>query len=142
MIRMNAVFVWTLCLLVWAAPGMAGQDAPNLVGVWTTSSEGGVMIKGEAVGKSTHWEKKQTTLKGELAITEQNGRVVWGEFTSPKHKEPCIGVVNFDGRHIHFADEDGYYDAVIVDPDTMEMVYRHVTPQDTVAAVGIWKRKK
>lgn len=131
-----------LCLLCLAATGLAAGDVPNLTGVWTTASEGGVMVRGETVGQATHWEKKQTTLHGELTIKEQNGRVLFGEFTSPRHKEAFIAVIGHDGKHVYFADTDGYYDATLVDPDTIEMVYRHVTAADTVAAVGIWTRKK
>ncbi len=131
-----------LCLLLMATTGLAAGDVPNLAGVWTTTSEGGVIVRGETVGPATHWEKKQTTLKGEVTIKEQNGRVLFGEFTSPRHAEAFIAVIGHDGKHIYFADTDGYYDATLVDPDTIEMIYRHVTATDTVAAVGVWKRKK
>lgn len=140
--RVSVACAVALSLVLWAASGLAGQDAPSLVGTWATESQGGVLVRGGAVGKTTHWEMKQTTLKGELAVTEQNGRVLTGTFTSPRHKEPFIAVVGYDGKHIYFADEDGYYDATLIDADTIEMVYRHVTAADTVAAVGVWKRKK
>ena len=131
-----------LFLLFLAATGLAAGDVPDLKGVWTTVSEGGVLVRGETVGQATHWEKKQTTLHGELTVKEQNGRVLFGEFASPRHTEPFIAVIGHDGRHVYFADTDGYYDATLVDPDTIEMIYRHVTATDTVAAMGIWKRKK
>jgi len=131
-----------LCLLFLAATGLTAENMPNLAGVWTTTSEGGVMVKGETVGKTTHWEKKQTTLHGELTIKEQNGPVLFGEFTSPRNTEAFIAVIGHDGKHIYFADTDGYFDATLIDPDTIEMIYRHVTATDTVAAVGVWKRKK
>jgi hypothetical protein len=131
-----------LCLMMLATTGFAAGEIPNLVGVWSTSSEGGVLVHGQGVGKTTHWEMKQTSLSGELTVKEQNGRVLSGEFASPRGTEPFIAVIGHDGRRVYFADMDGYLDAVIVDPDTIEMIYRHVTATDTVAAVGVWKRKK
>ncbi len=53
-----------------------------------------------------------------------------------------VQLVGAGHTRVFFADMDGYYDATLVDPDTIEMFYRHVTDKDTVAAVGPWKRKK
>jgi len=134
--------LFLLSLLLVASACFAAQDIPALKGVWSTRTEGGVLVWGEKSGKYTHWDKKQTVLEGELEIKEQNGRVLNGEFRSKKGAEPFIGVIGMDNVNVYFGDTDGIFDARIVDPDTMEIVYRHVTAKDTVVAVGVWKRKK
>lgn len=131
-----------LSLLLLASSCFAAQDIPALKGAWSTRTEGGVLVWGEKTGKYTHWENKQTVLEGELVIKEQNGRVLSGEFRSKNAAEPFIGVIGVDNATVYFGDTDGLFDARIVDQDTMEIVYRHVTGKDTVVAVGVWKRKK
>ncbi len=121
---------------------LAGQEIPNLVGAWEVKSEGGVMVRGDQPGKTTHWEAKQTSLKAEVQITKQNGRVLYGTFKSSRATEDFIGVIGHDNKTFSFADTDGFADGKIINNDRIELIYRHVKPTDTVAAVGFWTRKK
>lgn len=129
-------------VLALAAVSLAAQPLPDLKGVWATKTEGGILLWESAPGKTTHWEGKQSVLTGELEIKAQNGRVLTGEFRSAKASEPFIGVIGLDGVSLHFADQDGTFDGTLKDKDTIEVLYRHVTPKDTVVAVGVWTRKK
>ncbi|MCC6136880.1 MAG: hypothetical protein LM550_13265 [Candidatus Contendobacter sp.] len=134
--------VFTLLALFSTSTVFAGPDHPSLKGVWTVKSEGGIILWGEKPGKTTHWEEKQTSLTAELDIVAQNGRVLSGVFKSDKATERFIGVIGHDNVSLHFADADGAFDGKIIDSDTIEVLYRHVTPKDTVVAVGLWRRKK
>ena len=135
--------VFTLLTLLSTSPLLAaGPDIPSLKGVWTVNTEGSIMIWDEKPGKNTHWEDKQTTLTAEIDITAQNGRVLSAVFKSDKATERLIGVIGHDNVSLYLADTDGIVDGKIIDSDTIEVVYRHVTPKDTVVTVGFFKRKK
>ena len=129
-----AVLSASLCL--------AGSEIPNLVGAWEVKSEGGVIIRGDKTGKSTHWEAKQTSLKADMEITKQDGRVLFGIFRSSRATEQFIAVIGHDNKTLYYVDEDGFADGRIINKDKIEFVYRHVTPTETVAAVGVYTRKK
>lgn len=131
-----------LLIISFASFCLAGPQIPNLVGAWEVKSEGGVLVKGDKTGSATHWEPKQTTLKAEVNIARQNGRVLHGTFKSSRATEKFIGVIGHDNKTFYLADQDGYADGKIVSNDRIDIIYRHVTPADTVAAVGVWTRKK
>ena len=137
------ILAGTALLLIFAASQcLAEAKIPNLVGTWEVKSEGGVIVRGDKTGKTTHWEEKQTKLKAEITITKQEGRVVFGTFKSKKATENFIGVIGHDNKTFHLADEDGFADGKIINNDRIEVIYRHVTPTDTVIAAGVWTRKK
>jgi hypothetical protein len=127
--------------LAGASAGLVDAKVPNLVGTWTVKAEGGVLVRGDKTGKTAHWEKGQVTLEAEAVITEQKGRVIYGTFASKKNKENFIAVIRDDG-HFFFADEDGFLEGKLIDKDTIETVYRHVTATETVISLGVWTRKK
>jgi hypothetical protein len=121
---------------------LADQEIPNLVGHWTVKVEGATLIRDKNVGKSAHFgDENQTTLEAEADITSQKGRVFYGMFKSSRATEQFIGVIGHDNKSMYYADEDGFDDGKIISNDTMEIVYRHVTPQQTTVAVGKWTRK-
>lgn len=128
-------------LLAGVTAVSAAPKVPSLVGKWSVKAEGGVLLRGEATAKTTHWEKQQTNLEAEVVITEQKGRVVYGVFTSKKSTEYFIAVIG-DNNMLYFADSDGFLDGKIINDDTIEVIYRHVTPTDTAVSVGTWTRKK
>jgi hypothetical protein len=137
-----APIICALILLVGSSICMADANIPNLVGTWTVKAEGGVVVKGAEQGPGTHHKGLFSTLTAEAVITEQQGRVMHGTFKSPRASEKFIAVIGHDNKTFHYADQDGFIDGRIIDKDTIEIVYRHVTAADTVAAVGVWTRKK
>jgi len=122
---------------------LASQEIPNLVGHWKVKVEGATLIRDKNIGKSAHFgDENQTTLEAEADITRQKGRVIYGTFKSSRATEQFVGVIGHDNKSMYYADEDGYDDCKIINNDTMEIVYRHVTPQQTTVAIGKWTRMK
>ncbi|EHJ48545.1 hypothetical protein DFW101_2541 [Solidesulfovibrio carbinoliphilus subsp. oakridgensis] len=139
----TAIALLALFVLVSATSVAVAQDGiPSLLGKWDTESRGGLLLHGKKQGNITHWEPKQKVLKGRIDVTGQDGRFVSGTYTSARGAEKFIGMVSADGKSLYAADLDGIWDARIVDNDTLEIVYRHVKPTDTVVAIGIAKRQK
>lgn len=120
----------------------ADSDIPNLVGTWTTQAEGGVLLKGAAHGAKTHHSGDFSTLKGEVVVTKQQGRVLHGTFKSSRATEKFVAVIAMDNKSFYLADEDGFMEGQISNKDQINIIYRHSSPTDTVVAVGTWTRKK
>jgi hypothetical protein len=121
---------------------LAASNIPNLVGTWSVKGEGGMLLKADNPGEKTHRTPEQTTITAEAKVLEQKGRVIKGEFISPRATEKFIAVIALDNKSLYYADEDGTMDMKIIDKDTIQIVYRHVTASESVVAVGTWKRKK
>jgi hypothetical protein len=115
---------------------------PNLIGTWSTRSEGTMVVRGKDPGARLHYPEGSSTLVGEATFTKQSGRLVEGTFKTPKATEPFVGAFGLDGRTIYAVDTDGLFDLRVVDADTLEVVYRHATPTTSVVSVGTWTRKR
>ena len=131
---LSGLLVVSLC---WAGP-----EIPNLVGDWSVKAEGGVMLKGAGPGAKTHYKENVGSLDAEVSIISQQGRLLRGTFKSPRATENFIAAIGFDNKTFLYVDEDGFIDGKIINNDTIEIIYRHSTPVDTVLGVGVWTRKK
>ena len=131
-----------LAFLLGTGICFAESGIPNLVGTWTVQAEGGVLLKGVAHGAKTHHRGEFSTLKAEAVVTKQQGRVLHGIFKSQRATERFIAVIAEDNKSFYYADEDGFMEGNMVNQDTMNVIYRHVTANDTVIGVGTWTRKK
>ncbi len=120
----------------------AESGIPNLVGAWIVQVEGGVFTKGGTIGPKTHFKSEFSSVTGEAVVTKQKGRVLHGTFTATNTTEAFIAVIGMDNKGFFYADEDGFDDGIIVNKDKINIVYRQITPTDTVAGVGTWTRKK
>lgn len=120
----------------------AQSNIPNLMGTWTVKSQAALMMKDKSPGKWTHHEKQVNDLNAEAVFTKQEGRLLWGKFKSPRLSEEFIAVIGFDNKTLYFVDQDGFIDASLVDKDTIQSVYRHSGPADSVVSLGTWHRKK
>ena len=120
----------------------ADSDIPNLVGTWTVQAEGGVILKGATHGAKTHHRGEFSTLKAELIVTKQQGRVLRGIFKSPRASEKFVAVIAMDNKSVYLADEDGFMEGQISSKDKVNIIYRHSGSADTVVAVGTLTRKK
>lgn len=138
----TATSITLLVFLLGVGVCLADSGIPNLVGTWTVKGEGGVLSKGDSPGAKTHHSGKFSTLTAEAVVTKQQGRVLHGIFKSPKATENFVAVIGSDNKSFYYADEDGFIEGKIVSKDKMDLVYRHVTPADTVVAVGTWTRNK
>ncbi len=117
-------------------------DIPYLVGNWVVETEGGVLASPSGPRENIHHSGEFSKLKGELVVTKQEGRIVHGVFTSPRAQENFIGAITMDNQRFFYADEDGMMEGDFVDNDKLNVVYRHVTPTDTVIGVGSMNRKQ
>jgi len=139
----KAIFLTSLLItLLGVSVCLADSNIPDLVGTWTTKSEAGLIIRGNQTGQTTHHTNAFSTLNAEAVITKQQGRIMHGTFKSGKATENFIAAIGPDNKTIYYADEDGLLEGKIIDKDTIESVYRHVTPADAVVAIGVWTRKK
>ncbi|MGO8881697.1 MAG: hypothetical protein ACLPVO_01925 [Desulfomonilaceae bacterium] len=132
-----------LMLLLGVSVCLADSDIPNLVGTWTTKSEAGLLIKkGNEPGPKTHHTQPFSSLNAEAVITKQQGRIMHGTFKSHRATENFVGAIGLDNKTLYCSYEQGFLEGKIIDKDTIQIVYRHVTPTDSVVAVGVWTRKK
>jgi hypothetical protein len=65
-----------------------------------------------------------------------------GTFKSNRATENFVAAIGYDNKTIYHADEDGFFEGKLIDKDTIEFVYRHVTPTESVVAVGVYTRNK
>ena len=130
-----------LAFLLGTGICFAESNIPNLVGTWTVQAEGGVILKGAVHGAKTHHRGEFSTLKAEAVVTKQQGRVMHGIFKSQRAAEKFVAVIAEDNKSFYYADEDGFMEGNMVNKDTMNVIYRHVTANDTVIGVGTWTRK-
>ena len=138
----KTVSITLLVLLLGTGVCLADSGIPNLVGTWIVNAEGGVIAKGDAPGAKTHHSGEFSTLTAEAVVTKQQGRVLHGIFKSPKATENFVAVIGTDNKSFYYVDEDGFIDGKIISKDKLDVVYRHVTPTDSVIGVGTWTRKK
>jgi hypothetical protein len=129
---------------VTASPAIStNADIPDLTGTWIVKSEGGSVLKSDTPGQYSHFVNPSGTLSAKWVITNQTGRVVHGSFSSGTgNNESAIGVISMDNKNLYIADMDGFLDLQIINDNLMTLVYRHVTKNDSVAAVGTWTRVK
>jgi hypothetical protein len=130
-----------LAFLLGMAICFAESNIPNLVGTWTVKAEGGVLLKAGAHGAKTHHRGEFSALTAEAVVTRQQGRVLHGIFKSPRATEKFVAVIAEDNKSFYYADEDGFMEGQIINKNTINVIYRHVTAKDTVIGVGTWTRK-
>lgn len=140
--KRSICFACVLITVLSVSVCLAESDIPDLVGTWTVKGEGGVIIRGDKPGPTTHYKDGFGSLDAEAVVTKQQGRIMHGIFKSPSASEKFIAAIGPDNTTIYYADQDGFIDGKIINKDTIEVVYRQVTSVDTVVAVGIWTRKK
>lgn len=134
--------VFLLAFFLGTGECFAEPGIPNLVGRWTVQSEAALLSKGSEAGAWTHHSQEFSRLNAELVVTKQQGRVLYATFTSKAASEKMAGVIGWDNKTVYFVDQDGFTDATIINNDKITCIYRHVGPQDSVVAAGVWTRQK
>jgi hypothetical protein len=124
--------LFALALSVWLGQGQVmAEDAktapiPDLVGTWTGPFK---VMRAKGVGEGS------LTLR----VLEQDGPLLkleksWetpgvagnvGGKEVDKATEPLVGVVDFDGKSVHLAEQDdnGLYTGRLTASDTLELIY-------------------
>jgi hypothetical protein len=73
----------------------------------------------------------------------QDGRRFWGTMSSDQQASTrMIGSLSHDGKWIYMVSKEGYLDGQIIDPDTIEMCYRHANDTSAVIGCNVMKRQK
>ncbi|MQT12088.1 hypothetical protein [Segnochrobactrum spirostomi] len=134
--------------LIMGCNGALAEDVPDLKGTWIPAN-GAHLID----GPSKHQASGTTPVPGDATLHRdaskfvfrfegQEGRTFWGHHASAKVTEKLIGVLSVDEKHFVMADEDGTFSGTIVDADTLDYCYTHVTPTDRAVACGQLLRQK
>jgi hypothetical protein len=152
---LKKIGIATFILVILCGTGIsfAASPVPNLVGTWATDTEGIVMFRGGDPGAGSMHGGEGATLdkegrikhvsrQGKVMVTAQKGRILHGTFTSEKATENFVMVIGWDNKTVHAADHDGFFDGNIVNKNKINFIYRHVSPEDTVALTITWTRNK
>lgn len=137
-----------LVILLSGGEAAMAQQVLDLKGTWTPA-EGAHIVD----GPSRHIESGTAPVPGSDALQThtsefvfrfegQEGRTFWGVLSSAKVSEKLIGALSVDGKRFVITDEDGTFDGTVVDADTLDYCYTHVTPTDRAVACGLLIRKK
>jgi hypothetical protein len=144
----------TLCMLALAAavvwPAVAApQSAPvfNMVGTWKGLNQGlvdGVATHHPADATSRPAGKYKIRRQNfTYVFAEQEGPLFWGTMSSDTVKDiRMLGSLSIDGKTIYMVSQEGHLDGTIIDPDTIEMCYRHANAQSAVIGCNVMKRQK
>jgi hypothetical protein len=133
--------------LVALGPGASAQDTsqiPDLRGRWVGTNE--AIVMGNAphhpLASSPQEKPRMTSVEFTFTVEGQDGRRIWGTSASPGFKEAFVGMVRFDGKTVSVQDSDGAIDATLLDPDTLEVIYRHSASHSVVVALSRIKRQR
>jgi hypothetical protein len=85
---------------------------------------------------------RRHTSKFVFRFEGQDGRTFWGVLRSAQLSEKLIGALSVDGKRFVMADEDGTFTGTVVDSNTLDYCYTHVTPTDRAVACGLLIREK
>ncbi len=133
--------VFTFALLAAAGDVLSQGPWPDMKGVWSMTSSS-VVMGGEKhhPGKVEQGSVRYREVKFTLRVTEQKDRRFSGIVESEHHKETFIGVIANNQQQILMADSDGYFDGTLVDANTVDYCYRHISPGSIVVACSVMKR--
>jgi hypothetical protein len=137
-----------LAILLAGSTAAMAQDVLDLKGTWHPA-DGAHIVD----GPSRHTPSGTEDIPGHETAQEhtspfvfrfegQDGRTFWGELSSAEVSEKLIGALSVDGKRFVIVDEDGRFDGVVVDNDTLDYCYTHVTPTDRAVACGLLVREK
>ena len=137
-----------LLILLTGGGAAVAQEVPSLKGTWHPA-QGAYIVDGPSrhresgttpvPGSDTH---RAHTSKFVFRIERQEGRTFSGVHSSAKVSEKLIGAISVDGKRFVMADEDGTFSGTVVNSDTLDYCYTHITPTDRAVACGLLIREK
>lgn len=129
-------------LLAFTLPAFA-DDAPSMVGKWTGTVDGAVMV-GNTPDRTAEPGKKITfsnqAIEFTFTITDQQGARFGGEMSNAKRSETLIGHFYPGNKSGMMLDDDGQYLFNLTDAGTMEVCYDHSKSDSKV--IACWTAKK
>jgi hypothetical protein len=120
---------------------LARPVIPSLIGTWSVEGKGAVLCKVEASRCKTHHHGDFSDLNAVAQITKQQGRVFHGVFKSKYATEKFVGTLGHNNTSVSIVDEDGFTDGKIINPNLIQVVYRHTSDLDSVVDIGTWTRR-
>lgn len=124
-----------------AASAATEAAIPDLKGTWVGTGEsivtGMALHHAAQTGKDPLLDNVQFT----YVISGQDGHRFWGILKSAQGEERITGVVARDGKTILAQDNDGVIHGLLVDADTIDLIYNH-GGSSTVVALNTIKRQK
>ena len=135
-----------LFLLTGGEAAMA-QQVPDLKGTWIPA-KGAHLVE----GPTKHQQSGTVPVPGDETLRthtskfvfrfeRQEGRTFWGVLSSAKVSEKVIGAISADGKRFVMTDDDGRFDGIVVDNDTLDYCYAHITATDRAVACGLLIRE-
>jgi hypothetical protein len=121
---------------------VAEESAPSLVGTWSGLHTGGAYF-----GSPGHSPDRadptflKPSLRFTLKIEKQDGRGVIGTWSSSQRTERIVGVVRLDNETVLFTDEDTYFSAQLLGPDSMELCATETHETSVLAACLILNKE-
>jgi hypothetical protein len=137
-----------LVMLLTGGEAAMAQQVPDLKGTWIPA-KGAHLVE----GPTRHQQSGTVPVPGDdtlrthtskfvFRFDRQEGRTFWGVLSSAKVSEKVIGAISADGKRFVMTDEDGRFDGIVVDIDTLDYCYAHITPTDRAVACGLLIREK
>jgi hypothetical protein len=138
----------TLAAILFSSAVAMAQTPPlDMRGTWQGNNEG--LVDGPA---THHPGNADSRPAGKFRIDRQtftytfdgqDGRLFWGTMGGEFVKNiRMLGTLSIDGKWIYMVNKEGYIDAQIIDPDTIEACYRHVNAESAVVGCNLMRRKK
>lgn len=127
-------------VFMFAAQHAAAADFPNLVGEWKgktspvhVGSTGHATPQGEGVNFTAEFDIT-------FNVTDQKGNDFAGAVVTKNRTEPFVGSIREDKGEGVMVDEDGNYEFKLIDANTIDLCYWHITPQSRVTTCFVLKR--
>jgi hypothetical protein len=142
--RLGASLLAMAALVTAAAPALAQQPPPNLVGTWKAVSPGAAVVGSNPYHPGATQAESHFTepLEFTITISEQKANRFKGKLTDGKRTENLIGAISPNNLVGVALDDDGQYVFTIRDIDTLDVCYSHATQGSKVAACFPWTRSK
>lgn len=124
------------------------QDVLDLKGTWHPADGAHVIDgpSGHTPSGTEHLHGHDTlhhhTSEFVFRFEGQEGRTFWGALSSAQVSEKLIGVLSADGRRFIMVDADGTFEGIVVDNDTLDYCYAHITATDRAVGCGLLIREK
>ena len=137
-----------LATLLTGGEAAMAQGVLDLKGTWIPG-EGAHIVEGPTL----HQESGTVPIPGSDTLRthtskfvfrfgRQEGRTFWGVLSSAKVSEKLIGAISVDVKRFVMADEDGTFNGTVVNNDTLDYCYTHITPTNRAVACGLLIREK
>ena len=129
-----------IAVIMFAGQHAIAADFPNLVGEWKgktspvhVGSTGHATPQGEGINFTGDFEIT-------FNVTDQKGNDFAGAVVTKNRTEPFVGSIRDDKSEGVMVDEDGNYEFKLIDANTIDLCYWHITTQSRVTTCFVLKR--